>query len=135
MLDRHVDCWVATSDPESGTPQLVPLSFVWDGQTVLLSTSASSPTGRALGATSAVRLAFGATRDVVMVDGDVEVIDAAELSPEEGDRFAVRTGFDPRSLRTRYLYFRVRPTRMQAWREENELAARDLMRDGVWLDD
>lgn len=135
MLDRHVDCWVATSDPASGAPQLVPLSFVWDGETVLLSTSASSPTGRALVATGAVRLAFGATRDVVMVDGDVEVIDAAELSPDEADRFAGRTGFDPRSLRTRYLYFRVRPTRIQAWREENELAARDLMRDRVWLDD
>ena len=135
MLDRLVDCWVATSDPDSGAPQLVPLSFVWDGVTVLLSTSASSPTGRALMATGGVRLAFGATRDVVMVDGDVEVIDAAHLSSEEGDRFALRTGFDPRSLRARYLYFRVRPTRVQAWREENELAARDLMRDGAWLDD
>jgi Pyridoxamine 5'-phosphate oxidase len=133
MLDRLVDCWVATSDPDSGAPQLVPLSFVWDGETVLLSTSASSPTGRALVATGGVRLAFGATRDVVMVDGDIDVIDAADLSRGEGDRFALRTGFDPRSLRT-YLYFRVRPTRIQAWREENELAARDLMRDGVWLD-
>jgi nitroimidazol reductase NimA-like FMN-containing flavoprotein (pyridoxamine 5'-phosphate oxidase superfamily) len=135
MLDRHVDCWVATSDPESGAPQLVPLSFVWDGETVLLSTSASSPTGRALVATGAVRLAFGATRDVVMVDGAVEALDAVDLAPEEGDRFAGHTGFDPRSLRTRYLYFRVRPTRIQAWREENELAARDLMREGVWLTD
>ena len=135
MLDRQVDCWVATSDPDSGAPQLVPLSFVWDGKTVLLSTSASSPTGRALVAHGGVRLAFGATRDVVMVDGAAEVVDAADLAPEEGDRFALRTGFDPRSLRTRYPYFRVRPTRIQAWREENELAARDLMRDGVWLDD
>ena len=111
MLDREVDCWVATSDPDSGAPQLVPLSFVWDGTTVLLT-----------------------TRDVVMVDGDIEVIEAADLSTEEGDRFALRTGFDPRSLRARYLYFRVRPTRIQAWREENELAARDLMRDGAWFD-
>ena len=69
MLDREVDCWVATSDPETGAPQLVPLSFVWDGRTVLLSTGASSPTGRALVATGGVRLGFGATRDVVMVDG------------------------------------------------------------------
>ena len=135
MLVREVDCWVATSDPDTGAPQLVPLSFVWDGRTVLLSTGASSPTGRALVATGGLRLAFGATRDVVMVDGDVEVIDAADLSTEEGDRFALRTGFDPRSLRTRYLYFRVRPTRIQAWREEHELAERDLMRDGAWLDD
>jgi len=65
MLDREVDCWVATSDPDSGAPQLVPLSFVWDGTTILLSTGASSPTGRALVATGGLRLAFGATRDVV----------------------------------------------------------------------
>jgi NADPH-dependent FMN reductase len=28
---------------------------------------------------------------------------------------------------------RLRPRRIQAWREENELAGRDLMRDGRWL--
>jgi hypothetical protein len=133
-LRREVDCWVATSDPDSGAPHLVPLSFTWDGKTVLLSTSASSPTGRALAATKRARLGFGATRDVVMVDGAVEVIEAADLPAEEGDSFVARTGFDPRTLRSRYPYFRVRPTRVQAWREENELAARDLMRDGVWLD-
>jgi len=30
-------------------------------------------------------------------------------------------------------YFRITPRRIQAWREENELAGRDLMRDGCWL--
>lgn len=62
-----------------------------------------------------------------------ETIEASDLSTEEGDRFAARTGFDPRTLRRRYRYVRVRPTRMQAWREENELTGRDRMRDGVWL--
>lgn len=134
MLDREIDCWVATSDPLTGAPHLVPLSFDWDGASVLLSTSAASPTGRSLAAAGGVRLGFGGTRDVVMVDGDVEVIEAADLPSDEGDRFAARTGFDPRSLRSRYLYFRVRPTRVQAWREENELAARDVMRGGAWLE-
>jgi hypothetical protein len=27
----------------------------------------------------------------------------------------------------------IRPTRIQAWREEKELPDRDLMRDGAWL--
>jgi hypothetical protein len=55
------------------------------------------------------------------------------LSPEQGDRFAERTGFDPRALTTPYRWFRISPRRVQAWREANEMADRDLMRDGRWL--
>ena len=32
-----------------------------------------------------------------------------------------------------YAYLRVTPRRIQAWREENELAEREIMRDGHWL--
>ncbi len=49
-----------------------------------------------------------------------------------GDAFAAKAGFDPRLL-TGYLYFGIRPQRVQAWREANELQGRDLMRDGHWL--
>ncbi|MFF1301335.1 GNAT family N-acetyltransferase [Streptomyces sp. NPDC058307] len=62
----------------------------------------------------------------------VETITQVELSQEDGDGFAARTGFDPRQLTTPYLYFRVRPRRVQAWREVEELTGRDLMRDGEW---
>ena len=72
---------------------------------------------------------------MVLIEATADAVPAAEIPPEVGDAFAVRTGFDPRALRTRYLYFRIRPRRVQAWREENELAGRDLMRDGEWLPD
>jgi hypothetical protein len=32
-----------------------------------------------------------------------------------------------------YLDFRIRPQRLQAWREVNELKDRELMRGGQWL--
>jgi hypothetical protein len=32
-----------------------------------------------------------------------------------------------------YLFAVLRPERIEAWREENELTGRRLMRDGVWL--
>ena len=131
-LERDVDVWVASASP-AGEPYLVPLSFDWDGETLLLATPAASPTGRNLVASGRARLALGPTRDVTMVDGDVEVLETAALAREAADRFAARTGFDPRELTTPYLWFRVRPVRMQAWREVEELAARDLMRDGRWL--
>jgi Pyridoxamine 5'-phosphate oxidase len=133
-LEGDVDAWIATADVATGTPYLVPLSFLWDGDSLLLATPAKSPTGRNLQAGGGVRVGIGPTRDVVLIDGIVRVLDAAELMPELGDAFAEKTGFDPRSLRG-YLYFRIVPERVQAWREENELDGRDLMRDGAWLTD
>ncbi|MFE3031900.1 pyridoxamine 5'-phosphate oxidase family protein [Streptomyces canus] len=133
-LEHDQDVWVATApDDDSGVPYLVPLSFLWDGSALLLATPASSPTGRNLRSTGRVRLGLGPTRDVVMIDGAVDTVTQAELTAEEGDRFAERTGFDPRQLTTPYLYFRVHPRRVQAWREANELTGRVLMRDGQWL--
>jgi hypothetical protein len=130
-LDQDVDLWVATAAADA--PYLVPLSFDWDGETLLLATSASNPTGQNLVATRVVRLGLGNTRDVTLIDGEVEVLPIGSLSPERGDRFAARTGFDPRTLRGSYRWFRVSPRRVQAWREVNELAERELMRDGRWL--
>ncbi|GLW63674.1 hypothetical protein Arub01_19180 [Actinomadura rubrobrunea] len=131
-LAHDVDVWVASASPD-GAPYLVPLSFDWDGESLLLATPADSPTGRNLAATRVARLALGHTRDVTMIEGEVEVLEIDALPRDRGDRFAARTGFDPRALATPYRWFRVVPRRIQAWREENELAGRELMRDGRWL--
>ncbi|GIH89464.1 pyridoxamine 5'-phosphate oxidase family protein [Planobispora siamensis] len=131
-LTHDVDAWVATADGESGTPYMVPLSFLWDGSTLLFSTPASSPTSRNLQATGKVRVGVGPTRDVVLIEGTVQTLKPDELPGDIGDVFAIKTGFDPRSLSSPYLYFRVHPQRIQAWREANELDGRDLMRDGRW---
>lgn len=81
-----------------------------------------------------MRLGIGPTRDLVLIEGAVtEAAAAAEISDDTGDAFAAKTGFDPRELTAPYLYFRIRPRRVQAWREVNELDGRDLMRDGEWL--
>jgi Pyridoxamine 5'-phosphate oxidase len=130
-LEHDVDAWVATADPATGTPYLVPLSFLWDGTTLLVATPSSSPTGRNLGATGKVRLGIGPTRDLVLIEGTAQTLTPADLPEEVGDAFAAKTGFDPRQL-TGYLYFRIRPVRLQAWREANELKDRDLMHGGAW---
>jgi hypothetical protein len=132
-LAQDVDAWVATADGEGGTPYMVPLSFLWDGATLLISTPAASPTSRNLQATGKVRLGIGPTRDVVLIEGSVQAVPAGEISDQIGDAFAAKTGFDPRRLSSPYLYFRIQPQRLQAWREADELEGRDLMRDGHWL--
>jgi len=124
-LEQDVDAWVATAG-EGGTPSLAPFSFLWDGAALLFAMPASGPTARNLLASGKVRLGLGQTRDVVLIEGNAQAIPASEIPAE--------TGFDPRELADPYLYFRIEPRRIQAWREVNELAGRDLMRDGAWLD-
>ncbi|MFD9601122.1 pyridoxamine 5'-phosphate oxidase family protein [Streptomyces sp. NPDC059970] len=144
-LSHDIDLWVASASAD-GAPYLVPLSFDWDGETLLMATPTDSPTGRNLAATRTVRPGLGHTRDVSMIEGEVEVLEIDTLPAAAGDRFAARTGFDPspssqlRSSRgdpiapaTPYRWFRISPRRIQAWREVNELPDRELMREGRWL--
>jgi hypothetical protein len=130
-LERDVDVWVASADTE-GNAYLVPLSYVWDGATFLIATPENSPTGRNLRAGARVRLGVGPTRDVVLVDATVERFTLETVPAELADAFAEKL-WDARQSTPRYAYFRLTPQRIQAWREENELKGRVLMRDGHWL--
>lgn len=53
------------------------------------------------------------------------------MSDAEVDEYRRKNGSDPRGWADSIL--RVRPERVQWWREENELRARTLMRDGAWI--
>jgi hypothetical protein len=131
-LERDVDLWVATAAAD-GVPHLVPLSFDWADGVIVVSTPRASPTGRNLAAGGGVRLGLGPTRDVTMIDGTAEVLPIDALPSDRAERFVARTGFDPRREDVEYCWFLIRPLRIQAWREANELTGRDLMRDGRWL--
>jgi hypothetical protein len=130
-LEHDVDAWVATARDDM--PFLAPLSFLWDGATLLISVPTASPTGGNLLKNGKVRVSVGEHRDVVLVTGDASPIDVADIAKDIGDAFAAKCGFDPRGFKTPFTYFRIVPTRLQAWRGVPEVEGRDLMRDGVWL--
>lgn len=134
-LDRLVtdrDVWVSTADSD-GNPYLVPLSFLWDGETLTLSTPEASPTARNLAASGLIRLGLGPTRDVVLIEGTVRAFTADTVPDEMADAYATGMRWDPRRERRPHSFFRVTPVRVQAWREVNELKGRELMADGRWL--
>jgi hypothetical protein len=129
-LEHDVDLWVATAS-EDGTPYLMPLSFLWDGKTLLLSTARNNPTARNLRANPTVQLTLGHTRDVIHIAGTSQALASQDLAAAEADAFADKAGFDPR--KSAYPYFRITPATIQAWREVNELNDRLLMQNGAWL--
>jgi Pyridoxamine 5'-phosphate oxidase len=131
-LRSDVDLWVASAD-ERGNAYLVPLSFYWDDTTLTIATPRASRTATNLLRAGWARVALGPTRDVVIVEGPVEEIPIGTDAQLE-DAHARATGFDPRTLADEYVYLRITPHSIQAWREANELTGRQLMRRGEWLD-
>jgi len=131
MLEREVDAWVASASA-SGDAYLLPLSFYWDGSCLTIATPKTSRTARNLRRAGWARLALGPTRDVVMVEGDVREI-PVDAEPELAEAHANAAGFDARR-EPGYVFFQLRPARIQAWRNPAELDERDVMRDGRWLD-
>jgi flavin reductase (DIM6/NTAB) family NADH-FMN oxidoreductase RutF len=126
-----IDVWVATASAE-GTPHLVPLSLAWVQERVVVAVEASSVTARNLTASGTARLAVGPTRDVVMLDAVLETAVDVATDDALGTAYAAQADWDPCGA-AGYVFLVLRPVRVQAWREANEIAGRTLMRDGTWL--
>jgi general stress protein 26 len=131
-LTDDKDSWVATASPD-GQPCLMPLSFAWDGATLLMCTRRTNPTARNLASRGEVVVTLGHTRDVVHIEGTAEVVEGSALAAESADAFATKLRWDPRD-RHPWVYLRITPRVVKAWREENELKDRLIMSDGRWLD-
>lgn len=131
-LESEVDLWLASASAD-GDAYLIPVSFYWDGRRLAIATPIGSRTGRNLQRAGWARVALGPTRDVVIIEGSVEFANPPEVESDFGDRFAAKTGFDPRLSKDKTYFVWLTPRRIQAWREVNELEGRDVMVGGRWL--
>ncbi|WP_055619887.1 pyridoxamine 5'-phosphate oxidase family protein [Streptomyces sp. JHA19] len=126
------DVWVSTAHPDHG-PHQVPLWFMWDGQAVWMCTDATSATARNVRAEPRIRLALPDTFDVVLLRGEAECFLDQEVPADAAEAFTAKFGWDPRTEEGSFVYLRVAPTTVRAWRGEPELRGRVIMRDGRWL--
>lgn len=77
---------------------------------------------------------MGHTRDVVMIDAELDhSVPVADADKTVIDAYAAQADWDPSEDPGDYRYVLLKPARIQAWRESNELKGRLLMRDGEWL--
>jgi hypothetical protein len=133
---RHADVWVASASLDGTRPvaHLIPLSLAWIDECIVIAAPTQQQTARNIAEHDNVRLALGPTRDVVVIDAVLERrIGVADVSGDFAERYAAQADWDPRTAGAAYAYLVLRPRRIQAWREENELAGRTLMRGGAWL--
>lgn len=131
------DVWVATAAADAGgqaSAYLVPLSLAWIDERVVLATEADSVTARNIISAGRARLGLGPTRDVVMIDAELEQVYSLDAVPAAlAQGYAAQADWDPRESGGQMRFLVLRPQRIQAWREVNELPGRTLMRDGAWI--
>lgn len=126
-----IDVWVSSASA-AGEPHLVPLSLAWVDDRAVIAVPTGSVTARNVTMSGRARLGVGPTRDVVMIDA---VLDRAVPVGSEvalGDAYAAQADWDPREA-DGYVFLVLRPMRLQAWREADEIAGRTLMRHGDWV--
>ncbi len=67
-----------------------------------------------------------------MIDAELEhVYGLDEVPADLARRYAAQADWDPRESGERMRFLVLRPLRIQAWREVNELPGRTLMRGGA----
>lgn len=131
LLQCEVDLWVASAS-ETGEAYLVPLSFYWNGTALVMATPVASRTARNLRRAGWARVAIGEARDVVIVEGSIEMM-PPDSDPDLADAHAAAAGFDAREGGSEFVFILLTPERMQAWRNPAELPGRHILGDGSWL--
>jgi hypothetical protein len=127
----EIDVWVATASTD-GEAHLVPVSLAWVDERVVIAVPTSSVTTSNLTVSGRARLAVGPSRDVVMIDAVLERTVGVDEDDALGAAYAAQSDWDPRGD-SDYVFLVLRPVRLQAWREANEIKGRTLMRDGSWV--
>jgi hypothetical protein len=132
-LEKQGDLWLATAEP-SGKPHLIAVSAWWDGKHIIIATTAGSRSARNLDAAGIARLALGSPADAIMIDAAVaDRVNASEADAVLAAGFNAAVGWDPRDVGDTWVFFRLTPARIQAYRGYDELEGRDVMQLGRWL--
>jgi hypothetical protein len=132
-LAQNADLWLATTS-RGGRPHLIAVSSWWDGSQIVIATIVGSRTARNLAATGLARLALGSPADVVVIDGKV----TSSTHVQHADRqfaagYQEATGWNPADEGGDWVFYRLQPVDIQAYRGYGELEGRDVMRDSHWL--
>lgn len=131
VLDGQGQMWLASAS--EGRAHVIGVSAWWDGTDLVLATVGGSLTARNLREARTGTLVAGTPDDAVVID--VAMIESmpARDADEVATGFSSAMGWDPRDVGEGWEFFRLRPSRIQAFRGYDEIEGRDVMKQGQWL--
>ena len=130
-LEMQGRYWLATAEI-GGRPHLIAVSGWWDGGDIVITTLGTSKTARNMAMNPAVILAGGDPQDAIVIQAQVIDSAAVEDSADLAQGFKKAMGWDPREM-DGWMFFRLRPTRIQAFRGYDEIGDRDVMVRSRWV--
>ncbi len=119
-LHKEIMIWLSTVRP-NGHPHLVPVWFLWDGETILIFSQPKTQKVRNLQHNLNVMLALDTARlggDIVMIEGKAELLKeptTAIMSPEYAEKYKERMArlrMNPEAMARDYsVAIRITPTK------------------------
>ena len=130
-LESQGHYWLMTADV-AGRPHVIGVSALWDGAELVITTLGSSRTAHNLAANPQAVLTHGEPDDAIVIKASVIDSAAVDDSADIAAEWKKAMGWDPREM-DGWMFFRLRPTRIQAFRGYDEIENRDVMVRSRWL--
>jgi hypothetical protein len=132
VLEKQGHYWLTTAEV-GGRPHMIGVSGLWDGAQIVVTTLGTSKTALNMAMNPLVILAAGDPSDAVVIQGQmIESIPVGE-SPRMAQEWRAAMGWDPAELGD-WVFYRLRPTRIQAFRGYDEIQGRDVMVRSRWVE-
>lgn len=131
-LEKQGSYWLSSSDAV-GRVRVIGVSGWWDGSQIVITTLGTSRSARNMAMNPSVVLAHGTPDDAIVIEAEMIDSSMVEDSAELAGGFKAAMGWDPREM-DGWMFFRLRPTRIQAFRGYDEIEGRDVMVRSRWLD-
>ena len=130
-LENQGHYWLATASV-SGKPHVIAVSGWWDGTDLVVTTLGSSKTARNLAMSQMATLAGGDPSDAIVIQAQMIESADVEKATALAEGFEKAMGWDPREM-DGWMFFRLRPIQIQAFRGYDEIGNRDVMLRSRWV--
>ena len=130
-LEKQGHYWLATASV-SGKPHVIAVSGSWDGTDMVVTTLGSSKTARNLAMSQMATLAGGDPSDAIVIQAQMIESADVEKATALAEGFEKAMGWDPREMEG-WMFFRLRPIQIQAFRGYDEIGNRDVMLRSRWV--
>ena len=131
VLEAQSRMWLTTA--HEGRPHAIGVSAWWDGVDLVVTTVGASRTAANLREARVATLVAGMPDDAVVIAADLVESMPAAGAEDVAKGFSKAMGWDPREVGEGWHFFRLRPSRIQAFRGYEEIGGREVMRRGRWL--
>jgi hypothetical protein len=131
-LAKNGRFWLGTADP-TGKPHVIAVSAWWHSDALVMATLGTSRTARNMEMNPHVTLAGGAFNDAIVIHAQMIESRAVADAPELARGFKAAMGWEPSEVSEGWSFFTLRPIKIQAFREFEEIEGRDVMVRSRWL--